>query len=158
MEGDERKRACSTDRAFCVPDTGRPQVPQPVQPGLLEKEHRRVGRGLWGLVSCSLAAVLSAEPFVHLFHKHSPVLASPVQAVVTQWCPSCSGGPAAGRERAVLWGRHVNHVVSPSDINLDCSKFYVGGAPGLQESLTSESDLVREGRTLKKWGLSETVR
>lgn len=150
MEGDERKLACSTDGAFCVADTGRPLVPQPAQPGLLEKEHRRVGCGLWELVSCLLAAVLSAEPFVHLFYKYSPVLASPVQAIATQWCPSCSGVPAAGREHAVLWGRHVNHVVSPSDINPDCSKFYVGGAPGLQESLTSEFDLVREGRTLRK--------
>lgn len=57
-----------------------------------------------------------------------------------------------------MGGRHVNHVVSPSDINLDCSKFYVGEAPGLQESLTREFDLVREGMTLRKRGLSETVR
>lgn len=55
-------------------------------------------------------------------------------------------------------GRHVNHVVLPSDINFDCSKFYVGEAPVLQESLTSKFDLVRKGRTLRKRGLSETVR
>ena len=47
-------------------------------------------------------------------------------------------------------GRNVKHIVTQSNINLDCSKFYVGEVPGLQESIARESDLVRESRTLGK--------
>lgn len=106
-------------------------MPQPAQPGLLETEHPRVGRGLLESVSCSLAAVLAAEPFIHLFHKCSPGLTSPVQVIATQRCPKCSAVPSLGGSMQSYRGRRVNHVVSPSHMNLDCSKFYVGEAPGL---------------------------
>lgn len=76
-------------------------MPQSAQPGLWEKELRKVGRGLWELVSCLLAAVLSAGPLVHLCHKNALVLASLVQVTATQWCPTRSvllaAGAAGGR-------------------------------------------------------------
>lgn len=108
MKGDERKLAGSIDVSLLCPRHRRLLVPQPAQPGLLEKEHRMVGRGLWESVSCTLAAVLSAGPFVHLCHKYSLVLASPVQAIATQWCPKRSVAPAPGREHAVSWGADMS--------------------------------------------------